>query len=251
MRYTVLTYIFDGYEHVHEIGEKDPDAEYILVTDDPSLMSKTWKVVVDEELLKLSPFNKCYRVRFIPFHYGNTDIVVRIDGSITVKSSLRPIVDAFIQGGYDRCLMIHPERNTMPVEYREWVRSRGYPQKQADKCLAMMKRMGYDFAYKGLYQGCFEILRNNFVNLNLNAMTFGLLRYLGEDEQHIERIDQTVFSFAANLLFSDELKVMPVSEMIVTHSKYMQWNFHKRNIPITKYPKIEPFLFNKPVKPIL
>ena len=34
-RYSVLTYIFNGYEKVHEIIEKDEDAEYILVTDDP------------------------------------------------------------------------------------------------------------------------------------------------------------------------------------------------------------------------
>ena len=33
-KYSVLTYVFDGYEIPHEIEEKDPEAEYILVTDD-------------------------------------------------------------------------------------------------------------------------------------------------------------------------------------------------------------------------
>ncbi len=47
MRYTVLTYIFNGYEQVHEVGEKDFDADYVLVTDDPNLKSETWRVIYD------------------------------------------------------------------------------------------------------------------------------------------------------------------------------------------------------------
>ena len=41
VKYSVLTYIFDGYEIVQEIEQKDPEAEYILVTDDPNLKSDT------------------------------------------------------------------------------------------------------------------------------------------------------------------------------------------------------------------
>ena len=46
-KYSVLCYIFNGYEQVREVQEKDPNAEYILVTDDPKLKSNTWKVVYD------------------------------------------------------------------------------------------------------------------------------------------------------------------------------------------------------------
>ena len=52
-KYSVLCYIFNGYEQVREVQEKDPNAEYILVTDDPKLKSKTWKVVYDEKLAKM------------------------------------------------------------------------------------------------------------------------------------------------------------------------------------------------------
>ena len=56
MKYTVLTYIFGGnYERVHEVKVKDPNADYILVTDDPTLTSKTWRVVLATELDGLSP----------------------------------------------------------------------------------------------------------------------------------------------------------------------------------------------------
>lgn len=242
--YTVLTYIFNGYERVHEIQQKDPDAEYILVTDDPKLKSKTWKVVFDDSLKKLSAFDKCYHVRFHPFLYAKTDIVVRIDGSIQVNKSLEKIVNDF--DGYDRCLMIHPRRNTMKEEYDVWVNTRGYPKEQADKCLGFMKRMGYDMKLQGLYQGCFEILRKNEVNRNINDIVYDFLRYLGDGK--IERLDQTITSFVINHLFQD-LKVMPVSENLVTNSPLMTWYLHNSFTPIPDdKEKIEPYLFNKPVK---
>ena len=58
-RYTVLTYIINRYEVVHEILEKDPEAEYLLITDDASLTSDTWTVVYDPDLEGLSTFDKC------------------------------------------------------------------------------------------------------------------------------------------------------------------------------------------------
>ena len=249
-RYTVLTYIFNGYENVHEIKEKDPKAEYILVTDDKKLKSRTWKVVHDESLEGLSPFDKCYEVRFHPFRYANSDIVVRIDGSVEVKKSFKPIIDKFEEGGYDRCLMIHPRRNTMKPEYDVWIEHRNYPKEQAEKCLAFMKGVGYDLKSKGLYQGCFEVLRRNHANDALNDLTFATLKYLG-DEEKIERLDQTITSFWANHLFSDKLKVMPVSEYLVTSSPFMQWYVHKSKSPLqTVGDVIPPMLFGKPCEPL-
>lgn len=246
-RYTVLTYIFCGYEKVHEVVERDPDADCVLVTDDPSLESSTWRVIYDSTLDGLSPFDKCYQVRFHPFRYAITDIVVRIDGSIKVKKSLAPLIDEFERKKYDRCLMIHPARNRMEDEYKVWVRYRSYPVSQMERCLTMMRKLGYNFGYRGLYQGCFEIVRNNEVNRELNELTFALLRYLGKDGR-IERLDQTITSFVANSLFDSRLKVLPVSESLVTKSEYLQWHIHNSTRVIHDAPKIQPFLFDEPCK---
>lgn len=246
MRYTVLTYIFDGYERVHEIAHKEDDVEYLLITDDPRLRSNTWTVLCDAGLWKLSTFDKCYEVRHHPFRYATTDIVVRIDGSIGIRGSLTPLVEDFIKGGYDRCLMIHPDRDNIGKEYDVWCRRRNYPLKQAAKCLLTMQRLGYDFNYRGLYQGGFEILRNSHVNNLLNDLTFDMLRYLGTDDK-IERLDQTVFSFVANSLFADRLKVLPVSEHIITDGRMMQWYHHNSVNPIVQKSQLIPaYLFNEP-----
>lgn len=244
-KYTVLTYIFNGYENVHEVKEKDPTAEYILVTDDPNLKSETWEIVYDGSLLGLSAFDKCYQVRFHPFRYAHTDTVVRIDGSIEVLKPLRDMVNVFWRGEYDRCLMIHPRRNTLPEEYDVWVKTRQYPLAQAASCLMVMEKLGYNLETKGMYQGCFEIVKKNHVNTLINDMTFDLLRYMGE-EGKIERLDQTVWSMVMNHLFKDRLKVMPVSENLITDSDLMAWHLHKsrRRIAVSPY-TIEPVLFGE------
>lgn len=244
MRYTVLTYIFNDYERVHEVKEKDHDADYVLVTDDPHLTSETWRVVYDP-MPRYSAFAKCYTVRFHPFRYADTPTIVRVDGSIGINKSLKPIVDEFERGKYDRCLMIHPHRNTLPSEYDVWCRTRGFSIRQAAKCMKALERMGYDLMQEGLYQGCFEVLRNNRVNTDINDLTFTLLCLMGTGS--IERIDQTITSAIINRFYSN-LNVLPVSEDIITDGNLMTWYFHNSDNPIPqKTDLIAPIFAGKPV----
>ena len=112
MKYSVLCYIINNYEHVHEVLEKDPDAEYILVTDDKDLKSSTWNVVYDESLLSLpSTFDRCYSIRFNVFKYCHTQICVYIDGNVQINKPLTPLLDKFENEKYDMCLMPHPLRH--------------------------------------------------------------------------------------------------------------------------------------------
>ena len=81
-KHTVLCYIINKYEIVHEVLEKDPEAEYLLVTDDPDLKSETWHVIYDKDLEGLSTFDKCYAIRFNLFKYAASDICIYIDANI-------------------------------------------------------------------------------------------------------------------------------------------------------------------------
>lgn len=250
IKYTVLTYIINNYEIVHEIEEKDPEAEYVLVTDAKNLTSKTWNVVYDTDLEGLSLFDKCYQIRFNWYKYCNTDICLRVDGSMTVKRSLRPLIDIFNEGGYDICLMPHPERYYFKDEYDVWVKNRHYPQQQADKCMRIMKEKGYDFSYKGMFQFGFCIQRNNEVNRELNRRSLELLHEMGLGGV-IERLDQIPFSFLVNTEFRD-MKILPVSEQLL-HSIYIQHHHHgnsflflNKNYDIDK-PDMK-YMFNKPTQ---
>ena len=243
-RYTVLTYIFNGYEFVHEVGEKDPEADYVLVTDDPNITSETWRVVYSSTP-GYSPFAKCYDERFHPFRYADTPIVVRVDGSIEIRQSLKPIVDEFERGKYDRCVMMHPYRNTMEVEYREWVRTRNYPAAQAAKCMKAMERFGFDLQTDGMIQGCFEIVRNDQINRDVNDMIFGIMCLVGTGK--MERLDQTFTTFVIERFFP-KIKLMAVEEPLVTDGRLMQWHWHHSNENIYTGKPIPPKLFGKPIK---
>ncbi|MBQ4388015.1 MAG: hypothetical protein II822_10490 [Prevotella sp.] len=246
-RYCVLSYIFDGYEVVHEVLNPDPEAEYVMVTDDPQMKSDTWRVVYDESLMGLSTFDKCYRVRFRPFNYTDADIVVRIDGSLQVTNPFTPIIDEFERGQYDLCVMIHPERNNIEKEYDVWVKARNYPRSQADKCISYMRKQGYDFNYKGLYEGAFTIHRRNKFNLQFCKDVFDLHLKLGSNGK-IERLDQTLTSFVLNTKYRDKVKVMAVSRRIIHDGEFLQMYYHNsyRRMPIV-VPMIMPYVFDKVV----
>lgn len=222
-RYTVLTYIINHYEVVHEIWDKDSEAEYLLITDDASLKSDTWTVVYDPDLEGLSTFDKCYAIRFNCFKYAHTDICMRLDGNVQIKAPLKPLIDAFEAGGYDAALMPHPVRDNFVEEYAVWVRERGYPQSQADHCLKSMRDRGYDFSYRGMFQCCFSIQRRGALTDDIDRRTMEYLRELGTDGI-IERIDQIPFSYIMNTEFPD-IKIFPVSEQIL-RSYFMQYVIH-------------------------
>ena len=244
-KYTVMTYIFGGYEFPHEVMEKDPDAEYLLITDDKNLKSATWQVICDPSLAGRNPIESNYDVRLHPFRYAHTDVVVRIDGSIELKKSLAPLLKDFNDGGYDRCLMIHPARNNFAQELECWVTQRHYPQEVADRTLRMMEAWGYDLDYQGMFQGCFEIVRDTAKNRDINRLTYHLMKYTGGEEV-IDRLDQHIFSFVVNTLHRD-LKVLPVSQNLITMgSKWAQWYIHKSMRPISNPGKIQPMMFNQP-----
>jgi len=136
LRYSVLQYIFGGYEKIHEIQEKDPEAEYILVTDDPSLKSSTWTVkLIESGLEDRSAIYKSWHVRYHLFDYVNADICISMDASTIIKKSLKPIIDEFENGEYDVAVMPHPCRCTMVKEYAAWTVGRGYSNEQANKCI--------------------------------------------------------------------------------------------------------------------
>ena len=244
----MLCYIFDNYEPVREVINPDPEAEYILVTDNPRLTSSTWHIIVDESLLGLSTFDKCYRVRFRPFDYTSAKIVVRVDGSIQLVNPLTPVIDEFERGKYDICVMIHPERNNIPQEYNVWVAARNYPRAQADRCIAYMREQGYDFCYRGLYEGAFTIHRRNRFNRKFCCEVFSIHQALGTNGK-IERLDQTITSFVLNSRYADKIKVMAVSRKIIHDGQFMQMHYHRsyKKMPIV-VPMIQQYLFDKVVE---
>lgn len=246
-KYSVLSYIIGGYDTIKPILYKSPNAEYILVTDNKELKSDDWNIIYVDNFHPEDNFDLCYKIRFNPFVFVNTNIVLRIDASIQIVDNTDYLIEEYINGGYDVGLMIHPSRNTMMEEYRTWINCRQYPIEQANKCLTFMALQGYDIEnYKGLYQYCAMIQRNNKMNDDWNSLTLSYLKYLAQSGKRIERLDQTIGSFVLNKFFNG-YKIMAFSQDIL-RGKPFQWCQHHTGTKLNvSKPSIEPYLFNNPV----
>lgn len=219
-------YNFNNYEIMREPQEIDPECEYIYVTDNPEYQKQTnvWKVIVDKDLDDMTPFDKCYNVRFNLFKYASTPVCIYLDGSIQIHKSLRKFYEDFIKSGADIGLNIHPNRHNLPEEYAEWIRYRNYPIQQARRCLTTFEQLGYDFNFKSLFQGTCRICKNTELNKHIDTVAFDFLKMLGNDGI-IERLDQTVYSFVVNKLFNN-IKIFPFSQQVF-QSNYMHWCGHR------------------------
>lgn len=223
-RYSILTYNFGGYEIMREVVHPKDDVEYVYVTDDRNLTSKTWKIIVDESLEGLSPFDKCYSVRFNPFKYVSSDICIRVDGSIVVDGNADGLIEKFEEGNYDMACVAHRYRDNMVDEYDAWVRLRGYAPEQARRCLTYITSHGYDLNTKGMFECGFIVQKRNDICKQINKKTFEVLKELGNGKE-IERNDQTIFTFVVYNWFKDKTNILPLSGLIV-HSDMFRLCFH-------------------------
>lgn len=252
-KYTVLTFNFDGYEILHEIPKElmRDEAEYIYVTNDHTLKSDTWTIVYEDSFTG-DGFDKVCQLRRNIFKYINTDVVLRIDGSIMLNADITPIMDLFCDGGFDIGLLICPIRCTMAQEYAAWERWRGLPHEQSELVMNFMKESGYDVQnYKGLYGYNVMIQRKNALNIMFNELQYDLDLLLGENG-HYHRVDQTVGSYVLNMFFKDKMKVFSMSHDIM--DKYPIFNIYAHNTNrqiINREPRIPAYLFDEEITPIV
>lgn len=249
-KFSVLVYNLNNYEVLHEIPEgcKNPDAEYIYVTDNPDIISDTWEVVYVPDL-KGGPFEKTFLVRYNLFDYCHSDICVRFDGSMQLKQDITPLVDYFIENNCHICVSTHALRNTVYDEYVAWVSSRNFPIDDANKALSFMEKSGYDVRnYKGLYQLNFLIERRCKEVEFIDRTVYNTLKYLG-DENDVHRVDQTVYSYLLNTYAASlGLKIMNVPATSICTQWFNVFEHGTGNRYVFDFSRaIEPYVLNKKV----
>lgn len=246
-KYSVLTFNIGKHEVIHEIPESEinQEIEYVYVTDDNTVKSKTWNVIYEYNLTG-STFDRCMQIRYNPFKYVTTNVVMKIDGSIKIEKDVFHIFKKFDEGNYDCAVCVHPQRCTLYDEYMAWCELRNYPIEHAEKILKCLGELGYDVkGYKGLYQTNFAIQRNDFFNNLWNKFHYSASKLLATPSETIERSDQTINSFILNHYFSYK-NVMVVCSPQIYNGKYLNFCNHGTNEAFYLPQHIEPYLFNKP-----
>lgn len=250
--YSVLCYNIHNYEVLHEIEKSAYDAmkdkvEFVYVTDDKSITSSTWTIKY-VDWYDGDVFVPCYNIRFNPFDYVSSDIVIRIDGSMQIVKDLQPLIDRFNEGNYDLGIIVHPTRQTQYEEYCAWVYQRGMKPESANNVLSFMQNNGYDVKnYKGLYQFNFMIHRKNQINLDFMKETYDVLKLLAIDGEEIHRCDQTVGSFVLNAHYPS-MKILPFGQYIC-FDHYFRWCAHNTDTQMVynNANDVEPYIGNRSV----
>lgn len=245
--YTVITYIFGGYEKPHSIKVKDPDARYIMVVDEP-IEAPDWEVVVDGSLSG-TPFNKTLQVRYNPWKYTDTDWVFLIDGSMGINKSLQKLVEHLDSNGYELLMEAHPTRNTIFPEYVAWVNQRGLNYEEAQSAINFIHTQGYDTQNdKGLFQFNFMAVKSVDWVKEWQQQTYDLCVGLAASEGDVHRVDQCIGSFTLQHYYKDKPICVCHQDICYYH---FTWYAHNSDIPLQGgYITEMPYLYNKSV-PIL
>lgn len=243
MKYSVLTYLFGDYGKLHELPfeNTNPNVEYVCVTDKKELKSNTWTIIYDETLNceYLNGFDKTFVTRYNPFKYCKSDICVRIDSSITPMFNLDDLVDKFIDGNYDIAINLHPDNVNIISELYNWKLHRGIDQVELQTSY-IENTLKYDVMYNGgLYQVGLQILRNNPTVNKLNKDMIETLYDCTPKRNHVNRLDQTLFTALFNKKYADKLKIMPLSWNLFCYGGMFRYTFHNTdkiiNFPSTKF----------------
>lgn len=245
-RYSILTFVMGNYDRVREPLEVSENCEYVLVTDNPSLRSDTWRIkYIPSYLNDKDGFTKSFYVRYHPFEFVDTSVCIVLDASIQIMKNLDRLVSDFIDSGKSIGLSVHWNIQNSHTEYPYWVEQRGYPIEQMCRSLAFMKAVGYNTAYKGCFETTMKIQKNDSINNEINSIVWETLLKIGNGSA--DRVDQSIFSAVINTLF-EGCSVFPFTRSMY-QSSYLK-SFHHNsdrvlNVCITKK---DFYLFNNPVE---
>lgn len=162
-KYSVITFITNGYEVLREVRNKQDDVEYILVTDDKNLKSETWKVVY-EPLLDTDSINgvvKMFLIKYNAYKYVSSDVFIRIDHSMQILDSLDWLIDLFNEGNYDVLTAQHYCRYLFEDEYDAWMDTRGLDWKFKAKFFEKARLCDYDYNWPGMFETTVQIYRKS------------------------------------------------------------------------------------------
>jgi len=112
--YSILTVNTNHYEKIHEVQNPNPNVEYVCVTDDETLTSKTWKLIYKKDIWFLD-------VKHNVFDYVSTDVCLWLDGSYQITDDpTEEFVMPFIKSDKEMMISLHNWRTNVFDELCQW-----------------------------------------------------------------------------------------------------------------------------------
>lgn len=227
-KYCIVTLIFNNYDVLKDPEEVDENCDYFCFTDDKNLKntSTKWNVIYledfDTDLLngrQKTNLLKFQIYKYIP-NLKKYDYIVRIDGSMLLHKSLRPIINYFDKYKYDLGVSIHPTRDNMIDEYRVWFVDKGLPIDIFTSFFTVVRDSSCDC--NSLTENGMQIYRNCKEIYNLLDDVYNIIKYYTDG---IDLNDQCWFTF---VLFNyiNKIRVHYLPAELYRESKYISLCSH-------------------------
>ena len=243
LKYTIISYNFNGYDKLREPLINSNNADYIYITDH-FLKSTHWRTGIDKNLVNKNPIYSSYYVRYHPFEYTKNDIVVVVDSSIQIKDSLDDIVQDFIDSNSDISVMCTNYPND-ESKIKFWIETRKFNNVENINSIENFIKETNQQKYKGSLGTAFSIYKRRATPFLENI--WNKLIELGHYGVP-NRLDEIVYH---KMLNDTALKIYPLSVQII-QSSYMDYYCHNTDKKIQQYLNYDQYYYlnNKPIKPI-
>lgn len=224
-RYAIISFNFGNYDKIREPLEIDTDCDYLIVTDQEQSANSKWQYIQDKGLADSSPLYASFYVRYHPFKYTDADIVIVVDGSIQIKHSLRPIVEAFANDSAQIALMTGNYTNDKD-KIRTWVYNSKLTKFDSTKLRNFMDK--YKHTELGSLGNAFRMFKRSDIADKYNKHCWRITNALGNGVDPI-RLDDVVTSTLIQTIYSDT-DVFLVDTHIL-RSYYMEYCRHNSKCP--------------------
>jgi hypothetical protein len=220
----VVTYIFgENQEILREPLVVDPGVDYICVTDQPSLKSKHWRIIVDD-----IPQAKCTRdkmplVKYNPFKYTDAQRILVIDGTLQITNTLKTVFNQLDTKSL--AIKRHPERNNLIEELVAWRIMRQLSPRIIERFCAMSVLDGISLYDNFLVESCIIGYRNVSSIKYLCKCVLAYMSYLGENGT-LCMTNQCPFTYCIKKSGIEYAEINQLS--IAKRYRHGKWTLHNR-----------------------
>lgn len=218
-KYSIYTWVFDNI--LPTVSDIDPNAEYIVITDNKDLRNNSkqniWNIIYEKSLKTMDEYEKILYCISHPFKYCNNDIVIKLDSKIQFEKHPTFILQHYIYKHNNISFIANSKYSNINEYYKNLYNSENTDKNNIINELAKLKQLNVDLNAH-LYKHDFIIQSKNKDNKNLNNLVYALGLYLKDFNIPID----ILFSYIVNKFFNN-LQILILKEDILD-SPYFKIN---------------------------
>lgn len=222
-KYSVVTSIFNNFEIVHEIENPIEGVEYVLVTDNPNIVSKTWTVKIFDKYDKIEyPELNWLYVKFFPFEFCENDYCLYIDGSFTIKSDLSKFISYFINNKCEYALAPELAYTSMNHMIDCWKNSGVYD--NADNAKFYLQQNEYEPDEWGILSSAIIFRQNTYFTNKIDSTTWKILKEFNGGWKGFRLNQDGLTASLKEVMYKD--KRLQFFSQLIFFSPWFEWNWH-------------------------